>query len=285
MDAVRAGKLGDTIVSFVPTQAHIKTVSLLELNFSENLLLGLRQAVEFLSRRLEQPSFAGLSVSYNRIADIVITVLEIHSLFLYRSSSATAGERYMGLKRLGGRGNMTQLQKLLSLVEAVVIPYVMNENKYNEKSAVKGYRVLKSMFSLCYLLGLSDAAMPLQYIARIRIVRHFDPPPSHRPRTWKDRFRNLPSILVWGLVYSIQFFQWYFAHQEVLRPKPKGFAIQPPPELSSDLVDLRLCPLCRRPRTNPTALLSNGRVYCYSCIANKLDDRKSISILTRRLVE
>ena len=288
MEHARAGKLGDTIVSFVPTQAHINTVSLVELAFSENLLQGFRQAISFVSQRIDSPSIGGVTISYGRMADILIALMEVHSLFLERSSCATVGERYMGLKRVPyvykGQRKLTRIQQMVSLLETVVIPYIESQNRDKDKIFIQSYKAIKSLFALLYLLRLSQVSNPLQYIVRIRVVRHFDPPGIPGPVKWKERLKLLPSLIIWTLVYSIQFSQWYFAHQDVLRPKPNSVVVKPPPQSPSELVDLRLCPICRRPRRNPTALISNGTVYCFSCIASKLGPEKT-SLLTRRLVE
>ncbi len=273
-------------MSFVPTQAHINNVSLVELNFSENLLQGLRQAVAFVTQRTDPPYIKGMTVSYSRLTDIFISFMEIHSLFLDKSSCATVGERYMGLKRVSKRrtGSLNRAQKIISLIETVVIPYIVSRDREKDRLFIQSYKVLKSLLGILYLLRLSQVSSPLQYLAGIEIVRHFESPQPSHPRAWKDYLKRLPSLFIWGLVYSIQFSQWYFSHQDVLRPKPNSVAVNPPPEKPSLLVDLRLCPICRQNRKNPTALLTDGTVFCYSCIANKLGPEK-LPLLTRRIVE
>lgn len=289
MDAIRAGKVGDTIVSFVPTQAHINNVSLLELNFTENLLTGFRQAVTFVSLRLETPEIAGIKISYDRMCDLLISLMEVHSLFFSKESTASVGERYMGMKRvaLGRTGELNKIQKLISLVDAIVVPYILSKNleelPETQRKFIQSFKIIKSLFAILYLLRISIVASPIHFLAGIKIVRHFEIR-TGKPTTWRERWRNLPSLLVWGLVYSIQFSQWYVSHQDALRPKPSQRVVVPPKLISGDLADPRLCPICRQPRRNPTALLSTGQVFCYACLTAKLDPA-AIRTLTRRVVE
>ena len=276
-------------MSFVPTQAHINNVSLLELNFAENLLQGLRQAVSFLASRVEAPRVAGITMSYERMCDVLMSIMEIHSLLLNKDTSASVGERYMGMKRipLRRRGNLNRWQKVVSLVDAIVVPYMMSRNidQLDErgKNIIKTFKFLKSVFSILYLLRITSVASPLHLLAGIKVVRHFELR-TDKPKTWKDRFRDLPSLFVWALVYSIQFSQWYVSHQEVLRPKPSQKVVSPPPDVRSVLADPRLCPICLLPRRNPTALISTGEVFCYSCLTKKMDP-ESVQTFTRRVVE
>jgi hypothetical protein len=285
MDAIRAGRAGDLLVTFVPTQAHLHSPSLIEINFAENILAGLRQAVDFVGRNVQSPYL-------KRGIDVLITSMEFHSIFL-SDSCATVGERYMGLRRVSttSSSSLNRIQKIITLLDAVIVPYLMSlpedapGSSERVRELVIKLKMLKSIFSIMYLLNITKYSSPTNFLARVVITRNLDPPSPDRSRIWKDRLKNLPSMLVWSLVYGVQFVQWYYAHQDVLRPSRKNLSqIPPPPVVPSGLADYRLCPICRAPRKNPTALLDNGRVYCFTCIAGTMEP-ENVPILTRRLVE
>ena len=285
MDAIRAGRAGDLLVTFVPTQAHLHTPALMELNFAENILTGLRQAVDFVDRNVQSPYL-------KRGVDLLITSMEIHSVF-FSDSCASVGERYMGLRRVSttSTSSLNRIQKIISLLDAIIVPYLMSlpedapENSEKVRQFIKHLKLFKSIFSILYLLNITKYSSPTNFIARITITRNMEVPTPDKRRTWRDRLKNLPSLLVWSFVYGVQFAQWYYAHQDVLRPGRKNLShIPPPPTTAIGLADYRLCPICRGPRKNPTALLENGRVYCYTCIAGTMEPEK-VPILTRRLVE
>lgn len=89
MEGIRAGKVGDTILTFFPTSAHLARPSFLEVNMSESLLSGLRQAIQFVVH--QRPDSARY---VSRMTDLVLTLLELQSMF---RKNATVGEHYMGL--------------------------------------------------------------------------------------------------------------------------------------------------------------------------------------------
>lgn len=94
--------------------------------------------------------------------------------------------------------------------------------------------------------------------------------------------RLLSSVLANGLpiaVFSLKFIEWWYssdnrsAVQSVMQlpvpspptqPKPAQYGVQLPPHPAQ-------CPLCKRVRTNPTALSSSGYVFCYPCIHKYLN--------------
>jgi hypothetical protein len=280
MDSIRQGRVGDLIATFAPTQAHLKKPALMEIAFAENILTGLRQAVAFVADNMESPNL-------KRSVDVLITLMEVHSIFL-SDTSATVGERYMGLKRVTCKNHthLNRLQKLITLLEAVSVPYFLSlpeDTLPNEKvrKLIGLVKVLKSLFAILYLLNISKFSSPVAWVARIKIARDI----QLRPQTWRDRVKNIPSFLIWALVYGTQLAQWYYAHQDALRTRKNGNRrVNPPPTVPGELADWRLCPMCRNVRKNPTALLDNGKVFCYTCIASTMP-AEQIPIRTRRLVE
>lgn len=276
MDAIRAGRVADTIVSFVPTRAHMESPSLMEISMSDNLLVSARQAAAFIAAngRITTPL-----LPLNRYVDILITAMEIFSVL---SRSATVGEAYLGLKRQP----LSRVQRVVTVMEAVVLPYLTSlpddELTENQRKILSTYKALKALFAIMYLTSFSAYSNPIHYIFGIKVGRNLEPP-SPAPRTFRERLQRVPSMIVWGVVYGVQLAQWYYSHQEVLQNRRFGRRRKiGPPELEGPaLVDPRLCPACRRPRTNPTALLADGTVYCYSCLVGKLGVSPQ---LTRRLV-
>jgi len=157
-------------------------------------------------------------------------------------------------------------------------------------SAAMAYQVL-------YLLGQTDYWSPTLHILRLRVVRHFPEPaqPDAAPksrllRLW-DAAGTMGSMSLWGMMYMLQFMQWWYQREHLLQPfQPRKVPPPPPPRppyrdsplpavrpgaLSGErdagprLVllpqDRTVCPLCHRIRRNP-AMSSGGYVFCYTCL-------------------
>lgn len=169
------------------------------------------------------------------------------------------------------------------------MPYFSMAPQFRDKPMLSNYKLLRSVFALLYIVNLSPYSNPIHFLLGVKLRRKQKVQGSK-----KSKLDKLGGYLVWLLVYCVQLAQWYFAHESVLQPRHKlgKFAKDvPPPKL--DILGLpadpRLCPLCLKERTNPTASIGNGHVYCYSCIVSKLKtegvSEESMSYFIRRLVD
>ncbi|XP_042194387.1 peroxisome assembly protein 12 [Callorhinchus milii] len=88
---------------------------------------------------------------------------------------------------------------------------------------------------------------------------------------------RLASSLSTGLslgVFFLQFLEWWYSTENQETVKSLSCLPTPPPPVHLDghlapaaLPALKsLCPLCRKPRANHTALSTSGHVFCYRCI-------------------
>lgn len=282
MDAIRQGKAGETIVSFFPTTAHMARPSYLELNMANNLLSGFKSAVDFIFRNTTESN-----KKYKRLIDGLLTMIECHAA----SDSATVGERYMGLCRVG-RDGITPLgffPKFCTLLESTVLPFVIDRYETEQdptRTLIYTFKWLQGVFAILYLSGFSRYASFLHFLIGIRIKRSRNE--NNQSHSRSDR---VISALIKAFVYTVQFAQWYYGHENILHAGTKKNFEPPQRFLFSNkqrLADPRLCPLCRRFRQNPTALVTTGEVFCYSCLVDRLrrqHPNEDYTKLIRRLVQ
>ena len=283
MDAIRQGKAGDAIVSFFPTTAHLARPSYLELNMANNLLSGFKGAVDFIFQNTTERNR-----KYKRFIDGLLTVIECHAA----SNSATVGERYMGLCRVG-RDGITPIgffPKFCTLLESTLLPFVIEryENEQDPtRTVIFTFKWLQGVFAILYLSGFSRYSSFLHFLIGIRIKRSRNE--DNQPLS---RANQVVSSVIKAFVYSIQLAQWYYSHENILHAGTrKNFEPPQTCRLFSNkqrLADPRLCPLCRRIRQNPTALVTSGEVYCYSCLVDRLrrqHPNEDYTKLIRRLVQ
>jgi hypothetical protein len=278
MESIRAGKAGDTILSFYPTPSHIGRPSYMELNMASGLLGGFKAAVDFLCKNSQ-----GIDNKlYKRIFDALLTLMELHASL----ESATVGERYLGLVRVrrDGTSMLKWHEKLSTLFEATALPFLIDKYEKEERSKpfVSAFKSVQAIFGLVYLSGFSNYSSVLHFLAGIRIVRKrsYERVPS--------RLNRILSSLIHGFVYSVQLAQWYYSHESILNAAQKHKNINPPPRAWTGLADPRYCPICRNLRKNPTALLTTGQVFCYMCISSFLQHKhpqEDHTKLIRRLVD
>lgn len=72
-------------------------------------------------------------------------------------------------------------------------------------------------------------------------------------------------------VFFLQFLEWFYSSENQSTIKSLTTLPTPPPpvhleEQEAPPTPAALCPLCRRPRTNDTALATSGYVFCYRCV-------------------
>eukprot|EP00928_Gymnodinium_smaydae_P040701 TRINITY_DN27579_c0_g1_i1.p1 TRINITY_DN27579_c0_g1~~TRINITY_DN27579_c0_g1_i1.p1 ORF type:complete len:367 (+),score=39.82 TRINITY_DN27579_c0_g1_i1:86-1186(+) len=163
-------------------------------------------------------------------------------------------------------------------------------------------RAVHLIYKVLYLLEQSDVWSPGLHALGLRLVRHFPPPPvaadaaadDASRRGWLrralDATSSAGSVSVWGLIYGLQFAQWWFNREHLLQPyRTRKVPPAPPPrppygdsrtqplmlgardasQPRRRLVllpeDRSACPLCHRTRRNPAAS-SGGYVFCYPCL-------------------
>ena len=260
MEAIRSGNAGDAIVSFYPTTPYMVRPSFMELNLAETMFPGFRDAVAFLF-----PSEARKRVG--KIFDTLHTLIEIVHAF-DRLNPSTAAEKYLGFRRVR-KDNVNEpfsfSHRIVTILEAIVIPYLLSRSGESDLEAKLGrlYKVLRASLATLYIIGITDAISPIQYLMGIRVTRVV-----HTGKETRTSFtQTVFSKLVWSLIYGIQLAQWYYSHESVLNPNSHRVGCSAPPVSRLGLpADPSICPICFKNRTNPTVLIATGHVYCYTCI-------------------
>lgn len=145
-------------------------------------------------------------------------------------------------------------------------------------------------FRFLYLIGRTDTWSPALYLLNLHLARHFPDPPlpsSEGEAGWLQRAQSLASTAgsysLWGMIYGMQFLQWWYARQHLLQPfRPRKVPPPPParppyelptrpsqqgvpPKLVLLPQDRSLCGICLRVRRNPAASTA-GYVFCYPCL-------------------
>uniref|UniRef100_A0A8C1MYR6 Peroxisome assembly protein 12 n=1 Tax=Cyprinus carpio TaxID=7962 RepID=A0A8C1MYR6_CYPCA len=97
-----------------------------------------------------------------------------------------------------------------------------------------------------------------------------------------EKFQRLVSTAVGGVavslstslsigVFFLQFLEWWYSSENQSTVKSLTSLPTPPPPLhlhspETSHTHIKVCPLCRKVRTNDTALATSGFVFCYKCI-------------------
>lgn len=97
-----------------------------------------------------------------------------------------------------------------------------------------------------------------------------------------EKFQRLVSTAVGGVavslstslsmgVFFLQFLEWWYSSENQSTVKSLTSLPTPPPPLhlhnqETSPTHIKVCPLCRKVRTNDTALATSGYVFCYKCI-------------------
>ncbi|XP_078138568.1 LOW QUALITY PROTEIN: peroxisome assembly protein 12 [Centroberyx gerrardi] len=154
---------------------------------------------------------------------------------------------------------------------------------------------------LLYVFGLAASHNPLLWLAGVRLARltaadirdmELKTPRTGNPadsslarRAWRLAAGaaggvavSLSTSLSLG-VFFLQFLEWWYSSDNRSAAKSLTSAPAPPPPLhlrerrASGGSDGK-CPLCRRLRTNATALSTSGFVFCYRCIYVYVKDKQ-----------
>lgn len=281
MDAIRAGRAGDALVTFFPTHAHLARPTYLEISMANSLFSGFQRAIDFM-----YDNTIGEDKKYKKIFDALFSLMELHAVSV---DSATLGERYMGLRRVGrdGKRSLGFLQKFCTILESSVVPFLLKRYESEEriKPYISAFKSLQGLFAILYLSGFLDYASPFHFLVGIRVTR------SRRDGNGKSNTNRVLSSLIHGFVFLVQLAQWYYSHENILHAGNLRKKIYNPPQPvmpSAAMADPRLCRICRKIRTNPTALITSGEVFCYTCLVDRLRrqlPQEDYTKLIRRLVE
>ncbi|KAM8825286.1 peroxisome assembly protein 12 isoform 1-T1 [Synchiropus picturatus] len=157
------------------------------------------------------------------------------------------------------------------------------------------WQVLLFSQQLLFIFGKSRSHSPLLWLARVRLERltaldfrelELKGGRSREPaaagslaqraaRLMSQAARGVAVSLSTSLslgVFFLQFLDWWYSAENQSTVKTLSALPVPPPPLSlapppgGDPAQDRTCPLCRKPRTNATALSTSGFVFCYPCI-------------------
>ena len=257
-------------MSFYPTSQYLLRPSFMELNMTETLFPGFRDAILFLfspnSRR-----------TVGRTFDTLHSVIEIVHAF-DKVNPSTASEKYLGFRRSHkneDRTRLSLLQRLATIFEATIVPYLLSRPAGSdfEMKLTRLFKIFRATLATLHIIGITDTISPIQYLMGIRVSRIVETGPKSQTSYPQKIFTKL----VWALIYGIQLAQWYYAHESVLVPSDSRMSC-PVPYVSREGLpaDPSLCGLCFKTRQNPTVLITSGHVYCYSCIWRWLSEKGAV---------
>lgn len=154
------------------------------------------------------------------------------------------------------------------------------------------YHFVWEMVVLCYYmaygLGISEFHSPALHITATRLipVALEDTDADAWKRYISKREHDHISTILWswingfvgGMTLAIsvgaffaQFIDWWYS-QEGIKAKFMSLPAPPPPSEWPSDIPSDMCPICKKKRTNDTALSSSGFVFCYPCIFRYVQD-------------
>ncbi|KAL7838498.1 hypothetical protein AOLI_G00269020 [Acnodon oligacanthus] len=146
---------------------------------------------------------------------------------------------------------------------------------------------------LLYIFGKTQTHSPLLWLAGIKLsylaahdIRSFDLKPAgpalSPSQSIGEKLQRVFSTVVGGVavslstslslgVFFLQFLEWWYSSENQSTVKSLTSLPTPPPPLHLEDQDslptpTKVCPLCKKVRTNDTALATSGYVFCYRCI-------------------
>jgi len=256
----------------------------MELEMSGTVLDSFRSAITFIIQSPGIISNGGFfRKNFTRFLDGTITMFELVHAF-DREYPSTIGERYFGLTRVSSRNQrgrerpLTRIQNFFIVFEATVVPYLI---RTDQERLGKFFRLSRVIFSLMYMTNMTDYSSLIGWLFGMKIVRS-------RAQQSESKIQIFFTKSVWGFVYLIQLMQWYYSHEQVLNGRiSETSRVGPPPggmmTLGGLPADPSICPICRKERKNPTALVATGNVFCYSCIWKWVEDHGTCPITKRPL--
>lgn len=146
---------------------------------------------------------------------------------------------------------------------------------------------------LLYVFGRARTHSPFLWLAGVRLahltghdIKNMDlkagTPSAGLGSSYGEKFRKLTSTVVGGVamslstslsmgVFFLQFLEWWYSSENQSTMKTLTSLPTPPPPVhlqdhTSPAKHSKMCPLCRKFRTNDTVLSTSGFVFCYRCI-------------------
>ncbi|XP_062845002.1 peroxisome assembly protein 12 [Trichomycterus rosablanca] len=146
---------------------------------------------------------------------------------------------------------------------------------------------------LLYVFGKTRTHSPLLWLARVKLsyltardIQNLDLKQVDRTlsssQSLGERVQSLLSAVIGGMavslstslslgVFFLQFLEWWYSSENQSTIKSLTSLPTPPPPLHLEDQEAAsthgsVCPLCRKVRTNDTALATSGFVFCYRCI-------------------
>lgn len=216
--------------------------------------------------------------------------------------------------------NLTLRQCIASLLSVVLFPHLLRQCEllYHEAQGVpiasrtsfqrlwvKLYPWLHAVsnaaavsYRVAYLLERSNLWSPLLHSLQLELVRDLPEvaPQDDGPKSVLQKLQDVAGTLGmgswWAILYSMQFLQWWYQRDHLLKPfQPRKVPPPPParspyqsrdiglgksgednrqPELVLLPQDRRVCPLCHGFRRNP-ALSCSGYAFCYACLVRHVE--------------
>ncbi|XP_056601590.1 peroxisome assembly protein 12 [Triplophysa dalaica] len=146
---------------------------------------------------------------------------------------------------------------------------------------------------LLYVFGKVRTHSPLLWLAGVKLsyltaedIRNLGLKPTgltlNPSQSIGEKLQQLVSTMVGGVavslstslsigVFFLQFLEWWHSSDNQSTAKSLTSLPIPPPPIhlhnqDTSLTHIKVCPLCRKVRTNDTALATSGYVFCYKCI-------------------
>ncbi|XP_026778244.3 peroxisome assembly protein 12 isoform X1 [Pangasianodon hypophthalmus] len=146
---------------------------------------------------------------------------------------------------------------------------------------------------LLYIFGSARTHSPLLWLAGVKLshltaqdIQNLDLKPAGRAlsssQSFGGRLQHVFSTVIGSVavslsaslsmgVFFLQFLEWWYSSENQTTMKSLTSLPTPPPPLHLEDQEAartrsKVCPLCRKVRSNDTALATSGYVFCYRCI-------------------
>lgn len=197
----------------------------------------------------------------------------------------------------------TKLEKVLACQKeeddfSIRLPQSFTQKMYRAFLAVYPYVCMAwdgwtFFHQLLYVFGKTRTHSPLLWLAGVKLsyltahdIRSLDLKPTgpalSPSQSIGEKLHRVLSTMVGGVavslstslslgVFFLQFLEWWYSSENQSNIKSLTSHPTPPPPLhledqDSSHTNNKVCPLCRKLRTNDTALATSGYVFCYRCI-------------------
>ncbi|KAM9441492.1 peroxisome assembly protein 12 [Clarias gariepinus] len=146
---------------------------------------------------------------------------------------------------------------------------------------------------LLYIFGNARTHSPLLWLAGVKLsyltaqdIRDMDLKPVRQAlgssQSFGERLQHMFSTVLGSVavtlstslsmgVFFLQFLEWWYSSENQTTMKSLTSLPTPPPPLhledqNAAAASGKICPLCRKVRSNDTALATSGYVFCYRCV-------------------